>query len=109
MAADDALRERRHGLPFPKPACPRAGRQRSGRAHVAPPETVEEHLTTTRSTLPRLAVLGTAIALFAAACGPAGTASQGPGATGGTGGNMDALVAAAKAEGALNVIALPHD
>ncbi|HJP88031.1 MAG TPA: extracellular solute-binding protein [Candidatus Limnocylindrales bacterium] len=68
-------------------------------------------MATTRSTLPRLAVLGTALALFAAACGPAGTASNAPGNSTGTGGggNMDALIAAAKAEGALNVIALPHD
>jgi putative spermidine/putrescine transport system substrate-binding protein len=68
---------------------------------------VEEHLATTRSTLPRLAVLGTALALFAAACNSGGGATTAP--SGGTGGNMDALVAAAKAEGALNVIALPHD
>ena len=66
-------------------------------------------MATTRSTLPRLAVLGAAIALFAAACNQGGTATTGPGATGSTGGNMDALVAAAKAEGALNTIALPHD
>lgn len=66
-------------------------------------------MATTRSTLPRLAVLGAAIALFAAACNQGGTATTAPGATGGTGGNMDALIAAAKAEGALNTIALPHD
>jgi putative spermidine/putrescine transport system substrate-binding protein len=65
-------------------------------------------LSTTRSTMPRLAVLGMGIALFAAACGPSGAATSAP-ATGGTGGNMDALIAAAKAEGALNTIALPHD
>jgi putative spermidine/putrescine transport system substrate-binding protein len=66
---------------------------------------VEEHLTSTR-TAPRLLTLGAALVLFAAACNNAGTASSKP--TSGAGG-LDALVAAAKAEGALNVIALPHD
>ena len=64
-------------------------------------------MTTTR-TSPRALALGAVLVIAAAACSsPA--ASGGPGATGGTGGNMDALVTAAKAEGALNVIALPHD
>lgn len=75
--------------------------------------TVEEHLATTRSTLPRLAVVGTALALFAAACGPSGTASTAP--TAAPGGSYAqfapdaALLAAAKAEGTLTTIALPHD
>ena len=62
----------------------------------------------TRPTAPRLLVLGSMLMLMAAACGSAGTGGS-PAASGGTGGNMDALVAAAKAEGALNVIALPDD
>jgi len=74
---------------------------------------VEEHLATTRSTLPRLAVLGTAVALFAAACGPSGSATSKPtSAPGGTYAQFapDAtLLAAAKAEGTLTTIALPHD
>ena len=78
----------------------------SGRARLRDaPENVEEHLTSTR-TMPRLLTLGAAFVLFAAACNNGGTASTAP--TAGAD-NMDALVAAAKAEGALNVIALPHD
>jgi putative spermidine/putrescine transport system substrate-binding protein len=70
---------------------------------------VEEHLTTTRISS-RLLTLGAALVLAAAACNNGGTASTGPGGSGGAGaGNMDKLVADAKAEGALNVIALPHD
>jgi putative spermidine/putrescine transport system substrate-binding protein len=63
-------------------------------------------------TLPRLMVVGAALALFAAACNT-GAATTAPAtsapATGSTGGGMDALVAAAKAEGKLTTIALPHD
>jgi putative spermidine/putrescine transport system substrate-binding protein len=70
-------------------------------------QNVEEHLTTTR-TVPRLLLLGAAFALVAAACNQGGTATSGPGGTGAAG-NMDALIAAAKTEAALNVIALPHD
>jgi len=71
--------------------------------------TVEEHLATTRSTLPRLVVAGTALALFAAACGPSGGATTAP-ATGApsSGWTPDpTLLAAAKAEGGLTTIALP--
>ncbi|HET7180647.1 MAG TPA: extracellular solute-binding protein [Candidatus Limnocylindrales bacterium] len=67
-------------------------------------------MATTRSTLPRLAVLGTAIALFAAACANGGaTTAPGTGGTGSSGWTPDAtLLAAAKAEGQLTTIALPH-
>ncbi|MBN9099619.1 MAG: extracellular solute-binding protein [Pseudonocardia sp.] len=64
-----------------------------------------------------VAVIGTAVALTATGCVSSGASSSGSG--GGTGwatatsaqegGGMDALVAAAKAEGKLNVIALPPD
>jgi putative spermidine/putrescine transport system substrate-binding protein len=68
---------------------------------------VEEHLSSTRIA-PRLLTLGAAIVLVAAACsGNGGTSSAKP--TTAAGGGMDALITAAKAEGALNVIALPHD
>jgi putative spermidine/putrescine transport system substrate-binding protein len=73
---------------------------------------VEEDLTTTRS-LPRLLTLGAALVLVASACSSPG-GSGAPAGSGGTGGGPtwtpDAtLLAAAKAEGELNVIALPHD
>ena len=78
-------------------------------------QNVEEDLTTTRS-LPRLLTLGAALVIVAAACsapGATGGAPAGSGGTGGTGGpawTPDAtLLAAAKTEGALNTIALPHD
>src|SRR5690348_3166282 len=66
---------------------------------------LEEALTIKRS-MPRLLTLGAGLMILAAACGG--------GASGGTGGpaafNPDpALVTAAKAEGALNTIALPRD
>ena len=77
----------------------------------------------TRS-LPRLLTLGAALVFVAAACGPSGS-SAGPGGTtpGGTtpagsasaGGSYEqftpdaALLAAAKTEGTLTTIALPHD
>ncbi len=63
-------------------------------------------MTTTRIA-PRLLTLGAALVLFAAACNNGTGASTAPSAA--AGGNMDALVAAAKTEGNLNVIALPHD
>jgi putative spermidine/putrescine transport system substrate-binding protein len=47
-----------------------------------------------------------AAALILAACAPAATPAGGPGAGGS---EMDALIAAAKAEGTLTTIALPHD
>ena len=72
---------------------------------------LEEDLTTTRS-LPRLFTLGAALVIVVAACStPAATG--GPAGTGGTGAaawTPDAtLLAAAKTEGTLNVIALPRD
>lgn len=48
------------------------------------------------------------VSMILSACGSAATPTAAP-STGGGGGSMDALVAAAKAEGTLNVIALPHD
>ena len=74
-------------------------------------QNVEEHLTTTR-TLPRLVSLGAALVFVVAACSQPG-ASTGP--TAGAGGSYDqfapdaALLAAAKDEGTLTTIALPHD
>ncbi len=75
----------------------------------------------TRS-LPRLFTLGAALVFVAAACGPGGTgsagptrpAATGPGGTATTGGYAPfvpdaALLAAAKTEGTLTTIALPHD
>ena len=74
--------------------------------------TLEEDLTTTR-TSPRLLTLGAALVFVAAACGGGGGASTAPGGTGGAGAaawTPDAtLLAAAKGEGTLNVIALPRD
>src|ERR1044072_2156898 len=75
-------------------------------------QNVEEHLTTTRS-LPRLMTLGAALVIVVAACSQPG-ATAGPGGSGGTGGGPawkpdGTLMAAAKAEGTLNVIALPRD
>jgi putative spermidine/putrescine transport system substrate-binding protein len=68
-------------------------------------------LTTTRS-LPRLLTLGAGLVFVAAACNQAG-ATTAPGGSGGTGAaawTPDAtLLAAAKTEGTLNVIALPRD
>jgi putative spermidine/putrescine transport system substrate-binding protein len=79
----------------------------SGHAHHrARQRNVEEHLTTTRIA-PRLLTLGAALVLAAAACSNGAGASTAP--TSAAGGGMDKLVADAKAEGALNVIALPHD
>jgi putative spermidine/putrescine transport system substrate-binding protein len=73
---------------------------------------VEEHLTTIRTT-PRLLTLGATLVFVAAACNQGGTASTAP--TAGAGGSYAqfapdaALLAAAKAEGTLTTIALPHD
>src|SRR5688500_14111880 len=65
----------------------------------------ETHLSTKR-TLTRWAGLLAASAIFFAACT---TSNTGSGASAGAaGGNMDALIAAAKAEGGLTTIALPH-
>jgi putative spermidine/putrescine transport system substrate-binding protein len=73
-------------------------------------QNVEEHLTSTRFA-PRLLTLGAALVLFAAACNQAGTPTTGPGGSGGAGSWTPdaALLTAAKAEGSLNVIALPRD
>jgi putative spermidine/putrescine transport system substrate-binding protein len=75
-------------------------------------QNVEEYLTTIR-TLPRLVTLGAALVIVAAACGGGTGGTTAPGGTGGTGAaawTPDAtLLAAAKTEGTLNVIALPRD
>jgi putative spermidine/putrescine transport system substrate-binding protein len=77
-------------------------------------QNVEEHLTTTRIT-PRLLTLGAALVLVAAACSNNGAATTAPStaASGGAGAAEwtpdPALLAAAKAEGTLNTIALPRD
>jgi putative spermidine/putrescine transport system substrate-binding protein len=73
---------------------------------------VEEHLTTIR-TLPRVLTLGAVLVFVGAACNNAGTggstAPGGSGGTGSTGWTPDAtLLAAAKGEGSLTTIALPH-
>jgi len=99
---------------------------------MAARQNLEEHLTRTR-TLPRLLTLGAALVFVAAACGPGGS-SAGPGGTGpggttpggtapggtspagsaGAGGSYEefapeaGLLAAAKAEGTVTTIALPH-
>jgi putative spermidine/putrescine transport system substrate-binding protein len=73
---------------------------------------VEEHLTTTRA-LPRLLTVGAALVFVVSACSQAPGASTAPSAAGG--GSYEqykpdaALLAAAKAEGTLTTIALPHD
>jgi putative spermidine/putrescine transport system substrate-binding protein len=81
----------------------------------------EEYLTRTRS-LPRVLTLGAAFVFVAAACGPSGgsaaptgPAATGPAGTAGAGGSYEqfvpdaALLAAAKTEGTVTTIALPHD
>src|SRR3954464_10288804 len=117
-----------HSLPLQRGGWPApvVNRTRARRAR----QNVEEDLATTR-TYPRLLTLGAIFVFVAAACssggattapgsstggGGASTApgsSTGAGSSGGTGAagfNPDpALVAAAKAEGALNTIALPRD
>ena len=119
MALDDALRDRRLGAKEALTAFPPAIRRRMARAHRHngraqmndARQNVEEDLTTTRS-LPRLLTLGAALVIVVAACSQPG--ATGPGGSGGTGGGPtwtpDAtLLAAAKTEGTLNVIALPRD
>jgi putative spermidine/putrescine transport system substrate-binding protein len=118
MAPDDALRDRRLGAKEdrPLPSAPHCGgwpapivkwsRARDARQNV------EEALTTTR-TLPRLFTLGAALVIVVAACSQPG-ATGGTAGSGGTGGaaawTPDAtLLAAAKTEATLNVIALPRD
>ncbi|MEA2674774.1 MAG: putative spermidine/putrescine transport system substrate-binding protein, partial [Chloroflexota bacterium] len=66
-------------------------------------------MTTTRS-LPRLLTFAAGLVFVAAACNQAGTATTAPGGGGATAWTPDAaLLASAKTEGALNVIALPRD
>ncbi len=71
-------------------------------------------MTRTRA-LPRLLTLGAAVVFVATACSQAPGASTAPTAGGGTGGSYEEfvppadLLAAAKAEGTLTTIALPHD
>ena len=84
----------------------------NGRAQIDDArQSLEEDLTTTR-TLPRLFTIGAALVIVVAACSSPGS-SGAPAGTGGTGASAwtpDAtLLAAAKTEGALNTIALPHD
>jgi putative spermidine/putrescine transport system substrate-binding protein len=116
MATDDALRNRRHvigGFRLAPPTCvrrrdPCSSSEELARARCAAGN-VEEHLATTR-TMPRLMVVGAALALFAAACNQGGTATTAPTGGGSGGWTPDAtLLAAAKGEGTLNVIALPRD
>jgi putative spermidine/putrescine transport system substrate-binding protein len=74
-------------------------------------QNVEEDLTTIR-TLPRLVTLGAALVIVAAACSSPGSsgAPAGSGGGGAAAWTPDAtLLAAAKTEGTLNVIALPRD
>jgi putative spermidine/putrescine transport system substrate-binding protein len=80
----------------------------SGRARTRSPEQMEEDLTTNRS-LPRVLVLGAALVFVAAACGGAGatTAPSGGGAAAAWVPDATKLTAA-KAEGTLTTIALPH-
>jgi putative spermidine/putrescine transport system substrate-binding protein len=59
----------------------------------------------TKHSMPRLFTIGAALMFVASACGT----SSSPGASGGAGGASADLIAKAKAEGALNVIALPDD
>src|SRR5215211_5880603 len=118
MAPDDALRDRRlvgTGGRSQSASCqladgprPSSKRTRAPRAR----QNVEEDLTTTR-TLPRVLTLGAATLIVVAACSNAPGASTAP--TAATGGNYEqfkpdaTLLAAAKAEGTLTTIALPHD
>jgi len=75
---------------------------------------LEESLTTTRA-LPRVLTLGAATLIVVAACSQAPGGSTAPTTGGGTGGSYEefkpdaTLLAAAKAEGTLTTIALPHD
>jgi putative spermidine/putrescine transport system substrate-binding protein len=122
MTLDDALRDRtlgtEEGRALSATTVRRMARahRHSGRAQMDDArQNVEEDLTTTRS-MPRLVTLGAALVFIAAACGGGGGgASAGPSSGGGGGGGPTAwtpdpaLVTAAKAEGALNTIALPRD
>jgi len=118
MAPDDALRDPRvwdqevrlNSAEFAPVDGPRpivgSGRARPSDA----PENVEEHLTTTR-TAPRLMTLGAAFLFVAVACNGGTGATTGPVGTGAAGGwTPDAArLTAAKAEGALTLIAVPRD
>ena len=67
---------------------------------------------TTNHSLFRLATAGATVAIILAACSTSGASqapASAPASAAAGGGAMDALVTAAKAEGALTVIALPHD
>src|SRR5215207_7231192 len=116
MAADDALRDRRLAGSRDPPAPPnlRSGGgpcpSSKGRAHPRARQNVEEHLTTTRA-LPRLLTAGAALVFVAAACSsPGASTAPSTAAGGGPEWTPDAtLLAAAKAEGSLNTIALPRD
>jgi putative spermidine/putrescine transport system substrate-binding protein len=72
------------------------------------PETLEEELATKHS-MPRLLTVGAALMFIASACGGSGAS---PASSGGAAVDWTpdaALLASAKTEGALNVIALPRD
>jgi putative spermidine/putrescine transport system substrate-binding protein len=79
-------------------------------------QNVEEDLTTTRI-VPRLLTLGAALVFVAAACTTTPGTSGAPAGSGGTGASGSyqqfapdaALLAAAKGEGTVTTIALPHD
>ena len=63
-----------------------------------------------RNKHPRLLALGATAILILSACSTGGGAASPAASSGGsTGGSMDALIAAAKGEGTLTTIALPHD
>jgi hypothetical protein len=116
MALDDALRDPRvrigrvrlNSVETASTDGPRPIVEEGTRAPPRAPENVEEHLTTTRS-LPRLLTLGAGLVFVAAACNQAGTATTGPGGGAASWTPDAALLAAAKTEGTLNVIALPRD
>lgn len=71
------------------------------------PEPLEEDLATKHS-MPRLLTIGAALMFIASACGTSTGSPAGSGAAGAWVPDP-ALLTAAKAEGTLNVIALPHD
>jgi len=137
MALDDALRDRtlgalevdallRHNVRRMARAHRHSGRAQIGDAR----QNVEEYLTTTRA-LPRVLTLGAAFVFIAAACGPSSSAApSGGGASQAASGAPSeapseapsqaaggyeefvpdaALLEAAKAEGTVTTIALPHD
>jgi putative spermidine/putrescine transport system substrate-binding protein len=81
----------------------------SGRAQMDDArQNVEEDLTTTRS-LSRLLTLGAALVFIVAACNQGGGTKPSGGTSAGGWTPDAALLDAAKKEGALNTIALPHD